>query len=124
MIIITQENYLSKADAVMQEMVRSKTKLTTSKIRKLLAMVSDIYNQGRREKSELLGEGILGQIQYLKLHMVYEAGREKSVKDFIKKAQLIEAIDEIEGSKEQLIRFCHYMEALVAYKKFYDERDN
>ena len=52
------------------------------------------------------------------MRMVYEAGREPSVKTFIEEARLMKVLDEVGDSRERLITFCHYMEALVAYRKF------
>ena len=57
------------------------------------------------------------------MHTVYEAGRETAVKKFVEEAQLIEQIDKIKTDRKRLILFCHYMEALVAYRKFLGGRD-
>ena len=55
----------------------------------------------------------------MKMHFIYEAGREAEVKKLIKRAGIINKIDNIDSDKKKFINFCHYMEALVAYKKFY-----
>ena len=49
-------------------------------------------------------------------------GRETAVKDLVEKAQILEALKEIKD-RETLQRFCRYMEALVAYFKFYGGKD-
>ena len=49
-------------------------------------------------------------------------GREIAVKDLVEKAQILEALKEIKD-RETLQRFCRYMEALVAYFKFYGGKD-
>ncbi len=92
--------------------------VTTSKIRNLLAMTAEIYNEVQNDPNEHLSEDIKGRINYLKVRIVYEAGREDSVKRFVKTAAILEHLDEIKGNRKQYILFSRYMEALVAYRKF------
>lgn len=101
--------------------------VTTSKIRNLLAMTADIYNQVVNLKEEKLSAELIGQINYMKIRFIYEAGREqqkeKRVKELIEEADILTHIDEIKNSRKQYILFSRYMEALVAYRKFYGGRD-
>ena len=97
---------------------------TTSKIRNLLAMTAEIYNEVQNSSGELLSNDIKGRINYLKIRVVYEAGREKSVKNLVETAEILQHIDEIRGNKKQYILFSRYMEALVAYRKFYGQNDD
>ena len=97
--------------------------LTTTKIRGLLAMTTDIYNEVLPLTEDELSDEIKGKINYLKVHFLYEAGRERNVKDFIKKTHIIEYIEEIQGSRKNYLLFSRYMEALVAYFKFNGGRD-
>lgn len=125
---ITQENYVNTAEKVMRDICQPdnpkyKKYLSTSQIRNLLAMISDIYNNVRRTRSEKLDIDVISDIQYLKLHIVYEAGRQNTVKEFVEKADLLNQIDTINNSKAQFMLFSHYMEALVAYRKFYGGKD-
>ncbi len=129
---LTELNYVDKADKVMQNMTRTyytkngkerrKIDLSTSKIRKLLAMISELYNDVSREginKKEKLSDEMLSRIQYIKMYFAYEAGRENQVGYFVKEADIFEIIDDIGSDRKKLINFCHYMEALVAYRKYY-----
>jgi len=128
---LTNENYVSEAERVIREIKDDAGKfgkiVTTSKIRKILAMVSDLYNRARHIIGNDLDGEMRSRIQYLKLHIVYEAGRDNEkgnpVKTFINKANLLSIIDDIGSSKEYLITFCHYMEALVAYRKYIGGKD-
>ena len=125
-IELTDENYVSQAEAVIKRLIDENGKnkiLTTSKIRKLLAMISDMYTKAKRLKSNTLNSDLLTKIQYFKMHTVYEAGRGSSVKKFVEEAQITDQIDKIKTDREKLILFCHYMEALVAYRKFLGGRD-
>ncbi|EGG91036.1 hypothetical protein HMPREF0491_02386 [Lachnospiraceae oral taxon 107 str. F0167] len=123
-IELTNENYVKKAEDVINNLIAGKSKiLTTSKIRKLLAMVSDMYTKAKRLKSNTLSSDWVSKIQYFKMHTIYEAGREPSVKKFVEEAQIIEQIDKIKADKDKLILFCLYMEALVAYRKYLGGKD-
>ena len=125
-IELTDENYVSQAEAVIKRLIDENGKnkiLTTSKIRKLLAMISDMYTKAKRLKSDVLDSEWISKIQYFKMHTIYEAGREPSVKKFVEEAQLIDQLDKINTDRKKLILFCHYMEALVAYRKYSNVRD-
>ena len=125
-IELTDENYVSQAEAVIKRLIDENGKnkiLTTSKIRKLLAMISEMYTKAKRLKSNTLNSDLLTKLQYFKMHTVYEAGRESSVKKFVEEAQITNQIDKIKTDREKLILFCHYMEALVAYRKYLVEGD-
>ncbi len=126
MVKLQTDNYVEQAEKVMQDLQaagKGQIKLTTSKIRSILAMVSELYNDAQRLRAETLSEDLVGRVQYLKMRIAYEAGRERDVMDFVKKAAILEEIDRIGRKKEQLLLFCHYMEALVAYHKFLGGRD-
>ena len=59
----------------------------------------------------------------MKIRFVYEAGREPKVKELVEKASLLEHLEEIGNSRTQYLLFSRYMEALVAYRKFYGGHD-
>ena len=127
MVKLQTDNYVEQAEKVMQDLQaagKGQIKLTTSKIRSILAMVSELYNDAQRLRAETLSEDLVGRVQYLKMRIAYEAGREGYVREFVKKAAILEEIGRIGRKKEQLLLFCHYMEALVAYHKFLGGRDN
>ena len=72
------ENYTAQADQVIQELKRSLRdyqRFTTSKIRNILAMVSEIYNDVITEQDDLLSPELQSRIEYLKVRLVYECGR-------------------------------------------------
>lgn len=126
MVKLQTDNYVEIAEGVIKNLNRDKENkllLTTSKIRNILAMVSELYNDAQRLRAETLSEDLVGRVQYLKMRVAYEAGRDGIVREFVKKAAILEEIDRIGRKKEQLLLFCHYMEALVAYHKFLGGRD-
>ena len=125
---INNLNYVKVAEDVIESLKVNRfggteLKLTTSKIRNILSMVSELYNDANRDKGKVLSEELQSRVQYLKMRIAYEAGREKEVKDFEKKAELMSQIDKIGTERESLILFCRYMESLVAYHKFHGGKD-
>lgn len=125
---LTEENYVEIAEQVIKKLHEEKNQkgqpigiVTTSKIRNLLSMTANIYNDVVNAKSEHLSNEVIGRINYLKLRFVYEAGREQKVKRLVETAQILQCLDAIKGNRSQYILFSRYMEALVAYRKFYEK---
>ena len=123
MAILTDDNYVDKAEKVIKSLNRNKRDpklfvLTTSKIRNLLNLTSTLFDESKvREYKDLADK-----IAYLRVQFVYQSGRETSVKDLVRKAEILDILKEI-NNKENLQRFCRYMEALVAYFRFYGGKD-
>lgn len=127
---INNENYVDEAEKVIKELKVMKDKhdktmpmVTTSKIRNLLAMAADIYNDVSNSSSERLNADVCSRIEYLRVRVIYEAGREQTVKNFVEKAGLINILKSINGEKKNYILFNRYMEALVAFHRFYGGKD-
>lgn len=122
---ISENGYVKKAEETINELLDIKNKngkpvpiATTSQMRNILAMSADIYNRVMVNSGEDLSDEIIGLIEYLKIRIVYEAGRDEKVKKFIVQSEMLEIIDEINGSKKNFILFNHYLEALIAYRRF------
>ena len=124
---INESTYVDAAEKVIIELVEeSKRKnrgkiniVTTSKIRNLLAMTADIYNQVLTSQKENLN----GRIEYLRVRFMYECGREPKVNEFVQKAQILDILKEIKQSKKNYLLFSRYMEALIAFHRYYGGRD-
>ena len=98
MVKLQTDNYVEQAEKVMQDLQaagKGQIKLTTSKIRSILAMVSELYNDTQRLRAETLSDELIGRVQYLKMRVAYEAGRDDVVRDFVEMAQLLGEIDQI-----------------------------
>lgn len=130
MAILTDDNYVDKAEAAVQKLKKNKQGtyyLTTSQIRNLLSLTSSLYDKS----NSLEFEKLQSDISYLRVQFVYQAGRNSvgskfnpiyPVNDLVEKADILNALKEV-SDKETLQRFCRYMEALVAYFKFYGGKD-
>lgn len=92
--------------------------VATSKIRNLLSMAADIYNQVLDCKDNELPTKLVSRIDYLRVRFIYECGRDERTNDLIDEAGLIDILKQINGDKNNYILFYHYMEALVAFKKY------
>lgn len=130
MAILTEENYVSKAENVIKRVKdkfaqsekkrksKENDKLTISKIRNLLSLTSAMYDELQTKEFD----DLLDRKNYLIVQLAYQSGRENAVRVFVEEAELILALKECD-TKEKLIRYCRYMEALVAYFKYYGGED-
>ena len=124
---INDNNCVDKAENVIKNLVKGARKnfkgepdiVTTSKIRNLLAMNADIYNQVLTK----LDDEICGRIEYLRVRFMYECGREPKVKEFVQQAEILEILKEIKQSKKNYLLFSRYMEALIAFHKYYGGKE-
>ena len=118
------KNYVDEAERVILALKAAKDEnprkavITTSKIRNLLSLVMDIYNVENLRGEQTLLEKSIQDITMARVRMVYEAGREQAVKEFLKEAKLVEYIKDIGSDRMKFIAYTQYMEALVAYHRF------
>ena len=91
---LTEDNYVDIAEKAIKKLSEEKNKngrpiplVTTSKIRNLLAMTADIYNEVVNSKEETLSSELIGRINYMKIRFIYEAGREPKVKSLVKEVE-------------------------------------
>lgn len=92
---LTEDNYVEIAENVIKKLREKKDQkgrqiplVTTSKIRNLLGMTADIYNEVINSKEEKLSSELVGRINYMKIRFIYEAGREPKVKSLIESKYL------------------------------------
>lgn len=132
-VTFAKDKYVDEAEAVILSLKntnfeflngRRKDQLTSSQLRGILASTSTIYDIVRNQGPEAAEE----RLSYLRVELVYQSGRNAAVKEFVKQSGLLtfleiiqNVIDEGDVKHERtfIIRFCRYMEALVAYFKFY-----
>ena len=125
---------VDKAEKVMQELQANgrfdKYKnqkvpyLTKSQIRKFLSAVNTVKNKVDVEKVyatnvNVLSDEMAAEVKFLKVSILYQAGRERAVKDFVEKAEITKIIVDIGKDANKFNKFCKYIEALVAFHKYY-----
>lgn len=124
---INENNYVDKAESVIKKLSGKNDPgektfnkvITTSKIRNLLSMTNDIYNQVIISQEKLLKPSIHERIEYLRIRFVYEAGRDQQVKSLLDAGDILDNLKTINKDRDNYILFCRYMEALVAFHKYY-----
>lgn len=107
---------------------KGKIFLKTNQIRKFLTAVNAITNKVNVYKAKHLDimelpDELIGEVQFLKVKAAYQAGRERSVKDFMEKSHMKDEIDRVGKSIAKYEEFARYIEALVAYHKYYGGKD-
>lgn len=127
---INQEHYVDEAQSVIERLKVKRDRngkpiglVTTSKIRNLLAMTDDIYNDVVNLPDEKLSPDIAARIEYLRVRFVYESGRESTVKALVEEAKILDILKEIGTDRKNYILFTRYMEALVAFHRYYGGKD-
>ena len=110
------ETYVDEAEKVINKIKNYKCKkedrVTTSKLRKLLALTSEIYDELRANGID----AVMDKIVYLQIQFVYQGGRYKGMKNFIEQAQLIEILKKIQQSKDpkDFVPICNPLKATIS----------
>ena len=105
-----------------------KINVTTSQIRKFLTAVNVVRNKvdlykAKNKGAEALSKELTAEIKFLKVNLLYQAGRTDAVKQFMTVSKLDIIIDGIGDSLARFVKFTKYVEALVAYHKFLGGKD-
>lgn len=119
---LDKKSYVKQAENVICGLSKDKNgnvRITTSQIRNLLTMTNELYNAVQHDTAERLSDEITGRTQYIKMRIAYNAGRDRNVKEFVENSEIMKYLDGVGDSRAELILVCHYMEALVAYHKYY-----
>ncbi|WP_455527404.1 type III-A CRISPR-associated protein Csm2 [Huintestinicola sp.] len=120
---IDKKTYVDLAEKVIAELPRdnrdaNKIQLSTNQIRNVLSLINELYDMVRTDTEKVLSDDVQSHIQYVKMKIIYAAGKDNAVKTFLEKSLLISYLNGIDDSRDDLILVCHYMEALVAYHRF------
>lgn len=126
-------DYVERAEKVMKELripnrrnpSQLEFEITTTKIRGILALVNDIYNDEIVSTNEELSEKSKSKLLSLTVKMLYDAGKDDTggIKRFIEKTSLLNDIKNIKGSRTEFIKVANYIEALVAYHRYLGGKD-
>ncbi len=121
---LNDENFATIAEERITKVENGKRELalddlTTSKLRGIYGLIMNISTR-INEPADF--EACKPDLQYLKVRMAYEAGRDPSVKGFLDKTLLMKLIDFVKDY-DQFSLYCRYAESLVAYFKFYGGKE-
>jgi len=95
-------------------------RLTITKLRNIYGLIMNIYSKINNSDDY---DKYQADIQYLKVRMAYEAGRDQDVLGrFLSKTHLMLAIDRIK-SYDRFVLYCRYAESLLAYFVYYGGKE-
>ncbi|GHV15066.1 hypothetical protein AGMMS49938_12400 [Fibrobacterales bacterium] len=107
-------------------------KIKTNQIRNVLSMIASLYT-AELGKTEELSSETKKKLQYIKIKIAYSIGRDSfdekknnwklGTKPFNNAAKIYEFIDEAIKSRENFNTYCNYVEALVAYHKYFGGKE-
>ena len=125
-ILFTDDTYVNEAEAVIQEMKQtnfreSRDTLTMSQLRNLSSLTTNIYDEVQNNDVSQVSD----KLAYLRVQFVYQSGRNAAIKKLVELADILGILKTIQAKNDRstIIRFCRYMEALVAYFKYYGGQD-
>ena len=125
-ILFTDDTYVNEAEAVIQEMKQtnfreSRDTLTMSQLRNLSSLTSNIYDEVQNNDVSQVSD----KLADLRVQFVYQSGRNAAIKKLVELADILGILKTIQAKNDRstIIRFCRYMEALVAYFKYYGGQD-
>ena len=112
-------DYVDKAAEIMKT---CHSYISSSKLRNILSMVSGIYNS-ERVGGEELSEASQNSLQMLRVRIIYEYGRnDNNFKTFIARTHILDHLLAVGKDRGKFIDYAHYLEAIVAYHKFYGDK--
>lgn len=100
------------------------TIITTTKLRNILSKVQELYDDLKLSQEPLISASEQQRIQIIRVRIVYECGRDKNLKRFIEVSGVLKMLNAIGDCKERYLKLCYYLEALVAYHRFYGGKDS
>ena len=121
--------YMNKVNAEEDTYTSNKNVITTSKLRNIMSMVSEVYNTESRSKKDKLSDDSISKLQRLRIRIVYEYGRTDVNKEFMFFCDRFKVLDYLvevskESKQEDFLNYAKYFEALVAYHRFHGGREN
>lgn len=125
------ENYVDSAENVMRGLQYPDRNgkmvfgITTSQIRKILSLITDILNAENLSRDEKLSDESYQMLQMARVRIAYDSGRDNTgkVKEFVEKSGLLSYIKGVEKDRAEFIRFARYVEALVAWHRYLGGKD-
>ena len=125
---INKETYVDDAFACLSyfDTAKKEEKITSSKIRSLYSMLCDIINDEKDKEETTLDSDIIDELNLLRVRIIYDMGRDNAVKIFMEKTYLVAYLIYIEknATQENFKLFCKYFEALVAFHRYMNPKEN
>lgn len=125
---------VDRAEKAIQNLKRNKYDkigLNPTKIRKFLTAVTSVKNKveivaaGQGSAFKELPDDLALEVKLLKMNILYQAGRDSDIyiEDFIQRSGIVTFIESIGNDYKKFQQFCRYVEALIAFHKYYSSQD-
>ena len=120
------EDYVEEAEKKIQEYttkVNRRSWITTTKLRNILSLLMDVYNVEKLRVDQTISEESHVKLQMARIRLAYECGRDRITKDFVDHTNLLPWLKNAGKSREKVLNYIHYVEALVAYHRYYGGKE-
>ena len=119
---------LDVIDEVMKDYMKNQYTITTTKLRNIMSMISEIYNFESRSKEEKLSADSIAKLQRLRIRIVYEYGRKETNKEFepfCDTFKILEYLVQIskDYKRADFLGYAMFFEALVAYHRYHGGKE-
>ena len=127
------DDYVEAAEAVIRSFLEDNPNtgkrpscISTSKLRNLLTLSTAMYNRETIRTGDAIAPQTLADISQMRIRTAYECGRDEGTKAFVQRAKLLEYLKWLSRNNDRaaFISFAHYMEALVAYHRYYGLKED
>ncbi len=127
-MMIMENDYIKQAQNCMEKL---HDKPTTSQLRRFLTAVNtvsskiDVYRDKHGGKIDVLPTELATEVEFLQVKLAYQIGRDTKhvMKPFNDETGLMNRIKKIGNNAKAFDDFTRYVEALVAFHKFYGGKD-
>lgn len=122
-----EKDYATTAENAIKN-IKTNSLPSTSSIRNILALINNVSMKVANCQENALPQDVMNDISYLKVRLAYIYGRGQadrrlqSTSDFIDRTKLLELLLCVDTKKKYEI-FAKYVEALIAYHKYYGGKD-
>ena len=119
------EDFVEEAEQRIREYMKIDRRywITTTKLRNILSLLMDVYNTEKLRVEATVSEESYVKLQMARIRLAYECGRERTTKDFVDNTNLLPWLKDAGKSREKVLKYIHYLEALVAYHRYYGGKE-
>lgn len=130
-MMIMENDYIKQAKNCIDKLHKEDKLPTTSQLRKFLTAVNtvsgkiDVYRDKNGGKIDTLPTELATEVEFLQVKLAYQIGRDTkdTMKSFNDETHLMDRIKKIGNKAKAFDDFTRYVEALVAFHKFYGGKD-
>lgn len=129
-----EKDFVKEAETVMLDLFKNSDQVvSTNQIRNILSLINNITLKINLSENKITPE-IKNDIRYLIVKIYYACGKDENeskkskpqnskVKEFVDKSKIIDLILYIDDNVQKWTIFSKYVEALIAYHKYFGGKD-